>query len=123
MSKVPASTLLISILLLAALPARGQPDPGGRFCPGLNVASFEQRFPEAVQRFAFEHALLDPFIELWRAGRRPSLPLTPERVTVYDLPGKPLVIGYQSGDCVIALLTVERQRLWQWLRPRIGWTA
>jgi hypothetical protein len=34
-----------------------------------------------------------------------------------------LVIGYQSGDCVIALLTVKRQRLWQWLRPRLGWTA
>jgi hypothetical protein len=26
-----------------------------------------------------------------------------------------------SGDCVVALLTVERQRLWQWLRSRLGW--
>ena len=123
MSKVLASTLLVSTLLLTALPARSQTEPAARLCPGLSVASFEQRFPQAVQRFAFEHALLDPFIELWRAERRPTLPMTPERVTVYDLPGKPLVIGYQSGDCVIALLTVGRQRLWQWLRPRVGWTA
>jgi hypothetical protein len=123
MSKLLASTLLVATLLLTAPPVRGQTKPAARLCPGLSVATFEQRFPQAVQRFAFEHALLPPFIELWRAERRPTLPLTPERVTVYDLPGKPLVIGYQSGDCVIALLTVERQRLWQWLRPRIGWTA
>jgi hypothetical protein len=123
MSKLLASTFLVSTLLLAALPARGEPETAARLCPGITVARFEQRFPQPVQRFAFEHALLDPFVELWRAGRRPTLPLPPERVTIYALPGKPLVIGYQSGDCVIGLLTVERQRLWQWLRPRVGWTA
>jgi hypothetical protein len=123
MSKPLASTLLVSTLLLAALPARAEPETAARLCPGITVARFEQRFPEPVQRFAFAHALLDPFVELWRAGRRPSLPLPPERVTVYAFPGKPLVIGYQSGDCVIGLLTVERQRLVQWLRPRVGWIA
>jgi len=123
MSKLLASTLLASTLLLAALPARGEPATATRLCPGITVARFEQRFPEPVQRFDFEHALLDPFVELWRAGRRPTLPLPPERVTVYALPGKPLVIGYRSGDCLVGLLTVERQRLWQWLRPRVGWTA
>jgi hypothetical protein len=123
MSKLLASTFLVSTLLLAAQPVRGEPDTAARLCPGITVARFEQRFPQPVQRFAFEHALLDPFVELWRAGRRPTLPLPPERVTVYALPGKPLVIGYQSGDCVIGLLTMERQRLWQWLRPRVGWTA
>jgi hypothetical protein len=123
MSKLLAGTLLASALLLAALPAGAEPTTAARACPGITVARFEQRFPQPVQRFAFEHALLDPFVELWRAGRRPTLPLPPERVTVYALPGKPLVIGYQSGDCVVGLLTVERQRLWQWLRPRIGWTA
>lgn len=123
MSKPLAGTLLVSMLLLAALPARGAPGTAARLCPGISVARFEQRFPEPVQRFAVEHALLDPFVELWRAGKRPTLPLPLERVTVYALPGKPLVIGYQSGDCMIALLTVERQRLWQWLRPRLGWAA
>ena len=123
MSKLLAGTLLASTLLLAALPARGEPKTAADLCPGITVARFEQRFPQPVQRFDFEHALLDPFVELWRAGRRPTLPLPPERVSVYALPGKPLVIGYQSGDCVIGLLTVERQRLWQWLRPRVGWTA
>lgn len=122
MSKL-ASMILVSMLLLAALPARGAPETEPPLCPGITVTRFEQRFPAPVQRFAVEHAMLDPFVELWQAGRRPTLPLPPERVTVYALPGKPLVIGYQSGDCVIALLTVERQRLWQWLRPRLGWTA
>lgn len=123
MSKPLAGALLVSMLLLTALPARGAPEAAARLCPGITVARFEQRFPEPVQRFAVEHALLDPFVELWRAGKRPTLPLPLERVTVYALPGKPLVIGYQSGDCMIALLTVDRQRLWQWLRPRVGWTA
>ena len=123
MSKLLASTLLASTLLFATAPARAEPETSARACPGITVARFEQRFPQSMERFAFEHAMLEPFVELWQAGRRPALPLPPERVTVYALPGKPLVIGYQSGDCVIALLTVERQRFWQLLRPRFGWPA
>ena len=123
MSKLLASTLLVSTLLFAAAPVRAEPEARARLCPGITVALFEQRFPKPVERFAFEHAMLDPFVELWRAAQRPALPVQPERVTVYALPGKPLVIGYQAGDCVIALLTVERQRFWQWLRPRFGWAV
>jgi hypothetical protein len=123
MSKLIASALLVSTLLFAAKPARGEPEPGARLCPGLSVARLEQRFPKPVERFALEQAMLDPFVELWQSGRRPALPMRPESVTVYALPGKPLVIGFVSGDCVIALLTVERQRLWQWLRPRLGWSV
>ena len=123
MSKLLASTLLVSTLLFAPASGRAQPEAKARLCPGIAVALFEQQFPQLVERFAFEHAMLDPFLELWRAGERPALPLPPERVTVYALPGKPLVIGYQAGDCVIALLTVERQRFWQWLRPRFGWAV
>jgi hypothetical protein len=123
MSKLLASTLLVSVLLFAAAPARAQPEARARLCPGITVALLEQRFPHPVERFAFEQAMLDPFVELWRAAQRPALPIRPERVTVYALPGKPLVIGYQAGDCVIALLTVERQRFWQWLRPRFGWSV
>jgi hypothetical protein len=123
MSKLLASTLLVSTLLFAGAPARAEPEAGTRLCPGITVARFEQRFPQPVERFAFEQAMLDPFVELWRAAQRPALPVRPERVTVYALPGKPLVIGYQAGDCVIALLTVERQRFWQWLRPRFGWAV
>jgi hypothetical protein len=121
MFKFPASILLIAILLFAAAPLRAQPETSARVCSGLSVARFEQRFPQPVERFAIEHAMLDPFVELWQSGRRPALPVRPERVTVYVLPGKPLVIGYQSGDCVIGLLTVERQHFWEWLRPRFGW--
>lgn len=122
MSKFVASLLLVSTVLCAAGPARSQPEPQARMCPGLTVTRFEQRFPKLVERFAFEQAMLQPFVELWQAGERPALPMRPERVTIYSLPGKPLVIGFMSGDCVIGLLMVERQRLWQWLRPRLGWS-
>ena len=47
----------------------------------------------------------------------------PEKVTVYALPGLPFLVGYQNGDCVIAFLAVERQRLLQLLRPQIGWSV
>ena len=59
------------------------------------------------------------------SGMRPSgpdLPVRPERVTVYAVPGHPFLVGYQSGDCMIAFLAVDRQRLLQWLRPRLGWS-
>ena len=123
MSKIVASALLVSTLLFAAGPARSPPEANVRLCPGMSVARLEQRFPKPLERFALEHAMLDPFVELWRSGQRPALPMRPESVTVYALPGKPLVIGFMSGDCVIALLAVERQRLWQWLRPRLGWSV
>ena len=123
MSKLVASALLVSTLLSAAAPARSEPEPGTRLCPGLTVARLEQRFPKPVERFALEQAMLDPFLELWKSGQRPALPVRPESVTVYALPGRPLVVGFMSGECVIAVLTVERQRLWQWLRPRLGWSV
>jgi hypothetical protein len=123
MSKLVASALLVSTLLFAPEPALSLPEPRARLCPGLTVARFEQSFPKPVERFALEQAMLDPFVELWRSGKRPAMPIRPESVTVYAVPGKPLVIGFMSGDCVIALLAVERQRLWQWLRPRLGWSV
>ena len=123
MSKLVASAVLASTLLFAAAPARSEPELGARLCPGLSAARLEQRFPKPMERFALEQAMLEPLVELWQSTRRPALPMRPESVTVYALPGKPLVIGFMSGDCVIALLTVERQRLWQWLRPRLGWSV
>lgn len=91
-------------------------------CRGIAVTLFEQRLPLRVRRYAFEEGLLKPFVELWQSGQRPALPTRPERVMVYSVPGHPLLIGYQSGGCVIASLSVERERLWRWLGPRIGWT-
>jgi hypothetical protein len=87
------------------------------------VSLFEQRVPDRIQRYAFDRAMLEPFVQLWHATRRPDLPLRPEKVTVYALPGLPFLVGYQTGDCVIAFLTIERQRLLQLLRPQIGWSV
>ncbi len=83
---------------------------------------FEQRIPDQVQRYEFDHAMLEPFVQLWHAAQRPDLPVRPERVTVYAVPGHPFLVGYENGDCMIAFLAVDRQRLLQWLRPRLGWS-
>jgi hypothetical protein len=118
--------LLAIILPAVALLALAQPANGGearpaRACPGIATALFEQRFPDQVQRYAFGEAMVEPFVELWAAGRRPDLPLPAERVTVYSLPGRPYLVGYQHGDCMIAFLAVGRDQLLQLLRPRLGW--
>jgi hypothetical protein len=121
MPKLLAIVLVLLALLCPVDPAVAQQDTTGRACPGIMLSLFEQRFPDQVQRYAFDHAMLEPFVQLWRSARRPDLPLSPERVTVYALPGLPYLIGYQHGDCVIAFLAIERQRLLQLLRPQIGW--
>jgi len=123
MSKLIATALLISIVLMPTAKVAAEVKAESQICPGIAVARFEEQLPSRVRRYAFEHSLLKPFIELWRSGRRPNLPASPERVMVYSVPGQPFLIGYQSGACVIASLAVERERLWQWLGPRIGWTV
>ena len=121
MPKRLAIGFLISIASFAGVAFAAERQVTGEICPGIAVAAFEQRLPGAVRRYAFEDALLTPFVELWRVGGRPELPARPERVMVYSMPGHPLLIGYQSGPCVIASLSVDRERLWRWLGPRIGW--
>jgi hypothetical protein len=122
MPKLLAIALFISIASLPTGRLAAEQEAEEEFCPGIALASFEQQLPSRVRRYAFEHGLLKPFVELWHSARRPALPTTPERVMVYSVPGRPLLIGYQSGACVIASLSVERERLWRWLGPRIGWT-
>jgi hypothetical protein len=123
MSRLLASALVLSALLGPSDPATAKAVEASRACPGIAVSLFEQRVPEQIHRYAFDRTMLEPFVQLWRAARRPDLPLRPDRVTVYALPGQPFLIGYERGDCVIAFLAVERQRLLQLLRPRIGWSV
>jgi len=122
MSRLLATALLISIASIPATGLAAKQEVGREVCPGIAVASFEQRLPSRVKRYAFEDGLLKPFLELWHSGQRPALPASPERVMVYSVPGHPFLIGYQSGPCMIASLSVDRERLWRWLGPRIGWT-
>lgn len=121
MPKLLAIAFLISLTSIPSARLTAE-QAAEEICPGIAVTLFEQRLPIRVRRYAFEQALLKPFVELWQSGRRPALPVRPERVTVYSLPGHPLLIGYQRGACVIASLSVKRERLWRWLGPRIGWT-
>jgi hypothetical protein len=114
-----------TLALLVAWPGVGlaaerHPSP---VCRGLASATFEQRFPAKVRHFDFDREMVEPFVRIWRAGRRPALPALPERVRVYAVPKRPYLVGFHRDGCVIALLTVERRSLWRWLRPRLGWPA
>ncbi|MEZ5933331.1 MAG: hypothetical protein R3F54_15550 [Alphaproteobacteria bacterium] len=67
--------------------------------------------------------MLEPFVELWKAGSRPDLPKQPERVVVYAFPDLPLIIGYQEQHCIIAYLAIDSDVLQRWLHQYLGWTA
>jgi hypothetical protein len=121
MRKLGAASLLLFTGAIASGAAAGEAQH--RVCQGLSAASFEEGFPEQVRRYPFDGKLLQPFMQLWQATRRPDLPISPERVTVYAVPGRPYLIGYQSRGCLIAFLAIERDKLWSLLRPQIGWPA
>ena len=123
MTKMLALASTLVRLLYSGEVAAAPEAPAHPACPGIAQSAFEARFPRQVERYAFDQGMLEPFRQLWQAGHRPDLPLPLERVTVYALPGQPFLIGYQSGECVIAFLAVDRQRLLKLLRPQIGWPA
>ncbi|HEX5079178.1 MAG TPA: hypothetical protein VFV80_08505 [Geminicoccaceae bacterium] len=116
--------IVLTIFITSTPAARLAAEPVGAkaVCPGIALTLFEHLLPSEVRRYPFEHALLEPFVQLWQSGSRPALPVMPERVTVYAVPDHPLLVGYQSGACVIASLAIDRERLVSWLGPRIGWT-
>lgn len=122
MPKLLAIALLVSITAIPTARLAAEQRAAREVCRGIAVTSFEQRLPNHVRRYAFEDGLLKPFVDLWQSGQRPALPARPERVMVYSVPGHPFLIGYQSGACVLAALSMDRERLLQWLGPRIGWT-
>jgi hypothetical protein len=120
---MPKHLALALLISAAAIPtAQLAAEQGKEVCLGIAVNAFEQRLPQHTRRYPFEHSLLKPFVDLWRSGRRPALPAPLERVMVYSVPGHPFLIGYQSGSCLVATLAVARERLLQWLGPRIGWS-
>jgi hypothetical protein len=98
-------------------------DNGFGVCAGAPVQPFERRLSEQIRRFAFDGALLEPFLRLWQSGDRPDLPMPTESVIVYAAPGKPYVVGYERQGCIIAFLAVTHHELWRWLRPSVGWLA
>ena len=120
MPKLRASALLLLALFCPGASAVAQSPAVARACPGIAISSFERRMPDQAERYEFNRRLLEPFVQLWHAAQRSELPMRPERVTVYVVRGRPFLVGYESGDCMIAFLAVERQRLLQWLRPRLG---
>ncbi len=121
MSRLLSAALLLSTAVLSV--EAGAASAKTAACAGVAVPSFEERFPQSVRRYAFDGAMLQPFLQLWHEKRRPDFPVSPESVTVYSLPDRPYLVGYQHRGCVIAFLAVDRQNLWRWLRPHLGWQA
>jgi len=122
MPKHLALALLISTAAIPTAHLAAEQETRKEGCLGVAVNAFEQRLPQHARRYPVERSLLKPFVDLWRSGRRPALPATLERVMIYSVPGHPFLIGYQSGSCLLATLAVARERLLQWLGPRIGWS-
>ena len=123
MLRPSAAALLIGIVLAGARPVDAERGSKIEMCVGAAVTPFERRLPAQVRRFAFDGALVEPFLQLWQSGDRPDLPMSPESVIVYAVPGKPYVVGYERQGCMIAFLAVQYQELWRWLRPSVGWLA
>jgi hypothetical protein len=119
----PVITKRDNEIAAGANPLVPEPEDEVEVCAGAAVTPFERRLPEQVRRFAFEGAMLEPFLRLWQSGDRPELPLSPESVIVYAAPNRPYVVGYVRHGCMIAFLAVPYQELWHWLRPSVGWLA
>lgn len=110
-------------IVAGANPVVPERDHEVKVCAGAAVTPFERRLPEQVRRFAFEGAMLEPFLRLWQSGGRPELPLSPESVIVYAPPNRPYIVGYERQGCLIAFLAIPHQELWHWLRRSVGWLA
>jgi hypothetical protein len=123
MGKLLAAALLMGATVAGADSVVAAREKQAEVCAGAPVTPFERRLPEQVHRFAFEGAMLEPFLRLWHSAGRPELPITPESVIVYAAPGRPYVVGYEREGCMIAFLAVPHQELWRWLRPSLGWSA
>lgn len=115
---------VLSLLGIVLVPAMAAAEPSSSLaCPGISADRFDRKVPPQVRRYAFDDRMLEPFMRLWRAARRPDLPAAPEKVTVYDQSSnRPVLIGYQTGGCMIAFLSVDRQHFFRWLRPQLGWS-
>lgn len=123
MPRLAIAAFLIAMATLEGAFGQDEINPESSSCPGLPISHFESQFPPKIKRLTFESAMLETFVDLWKAGARPDLPKTPERVVIYTLPGLPLIIGYQERHCVIAYLAIDSEVLWRWLHQRLGWNA
>lgn len=123
MSRLLMIALLAALMIPKVLLANTEATSDAASCPGLPISLFESRFPPKFKRLTFGDAMMDTFVELWKAGARPELPKQPERVVIYALPGLPMIIGYQERHCVIAYLAIDSTVLWRWLGQHLGWSA
>jgi len=123
MPRLAMVAFLATLLMPKDTIAETELKPEDSLCPGLPISHFESRFPAEFKRLVFDNAMLETFVELWKAGSRPELPKRPERVVIYALPGLPLIIGYQERHCIIAYLAIDSTTLGQWLRQHLGWNA
>ena len=90
MPRFALAAFLIAMTTFKGAFGQDEIEPNNSSCPGLPISHFESRFPPKMKRLTFESAMLETFVDLWKAGARPDLPKAPERVVIYALPGLPL---------------------------------
>ena len=122
MSRRPVLLALLTILGATSYagaadgaPASGVPAAAvaasPKACRGVDVERFEQGLPVDTRRYAVGAHLASPFAELWDKARRPDLTAVPDAVTIYARGSQPLLIAYRTGHCVLAVVTLPRDRL------------
>ena len=129
---MPRRPMLLALLMILgatphALAADGSPAGGvpaaaasPAACRGVALERFEQGLPADTRRYAVGAHLASPFAELWNKARRPDLTAVPDAVTIYARGSQPLLIAYRTGHCVLAVVTLPRDRLWRVLREELG---
>lgn len=105
--------LLVAALLLATRPAQAGA------CESPPVEALVAGLPEAA-RHELAGEIVTSFVALWLAHRPAPLPGSPDRVVVFAVAGRPLLVAYASKGCVLGLLPVARDELWATLRRTVG---
>ena len=83
-------------------------------CPGAKSPS------PATRAVAVNPEVARTMIELWLVARRTPLRGMPDRVLVADRDNDSVAVRYERQGCTLAVLEVERDRLWSFLRKRLG---
>lgn len=116
---MPAPIVLALALGLQAAPAPAPAAAASPRCPGPRLEEVEAK-AAGGGRFAFSGPMRAPFLNLWRQGERPPLPVEPDSVTLLAKAGEPLVLIYARTGCALAVLRASRAEVYQALRAGIG---
>lgn len=117
-TRLVLSTLLLT---LTATPAAAAGDADGipTVCGGTEIARLDRVLPDDTRRFRLAAEMVAPVSRLFAANAR----VRPDNITVYALPGLPLVLALQRAGCVVGLMQMTRSEFYRALDQRLGPTV